>query len=184
MMEDSDRQGRHLESARARLGMCPHCERKLGKDHAPGCAFKGLVVQDHLQRALGEEADGAAPPSTQLQSGGTDSGKPIDPEGFYVLRGDSLRRFLWEAGGAVAGVFLREDRDKVMPTEAINEVLEQYVERTPEIAEAALAPDTVLTRRPDLACDACKQRIGQAHLPECKWKGQVLLTQTNYDEHA
>lgn len=112
----------------------------------------------------------------------------IDPEGFYILRGDHLARFLWEAGGAVSRVFLELDGNLVMPSEDVDEALRQYVAATPEIVRAQIKREAVITNRPDLTCEICGSRLGHEHDPDCTWwndgKVPVTLAQTSFKPEA
>jgi hypothetical protein len=56
----------------------------------------------------------------------------LDPNARYTFTGEELVRLLTEVGGAVAGVFLREDPTKVMPTEAILLGLREYIAASPD----------------------------------------------------
>jgi hypothetical protein len=118
----------------------------------------------------------------------TDYAEEIEPERFYLFRGDRLRRILWEAGGAVSRVFMEIDRDLVMPSEEVNEALREYIAATPEIAEHKLDPAAAVLKalRSDLNlnCRLCDRRIGHSHDDDCDFKvidrGIVLMSQTNY----
>lgn len=62
----------------------------------------------------------------------------LDPDGRYEFTGADLVTLLTEVGGAVSGVFLREDPTKVMPTEAILIGLREYVAASPDTFEKAV----------------------------------------------
>lgn len=71
-----------------------------------------------------------------------DDGPMLNPDARYEFSGEELERLLTELGGAVSGVFLREDPTKVMPTEAIVIRMREYIEATPESFKA-LDPESV-----------------------------------------
>lgn len=66
----------------------------------------------------------------------------LDPDARYEFSGEELEALLTEVGGAISGVFLREDPTKVMPTEAILKGLHEFILATPESFKA-LDPDMV-----------------------------------------
>lgn len=72
----------------------------------------------------------------------SDNGPLLDPDARYEFSGEELERLLTEMAGATSGVFLREDPTKVMPTEAIEIAMREYVEATPE-SFRRLDPDEV-----------------------------------------